>query len=858
MPSTVNGIGTHYYGKKNIQKRTSACHSCGRTVELVSYDTRLWFVVFFIPIFPLKRILDYCPACTRHYAVEADKWETAKQLEVSGAQEKFRTEPTADNAIAAHQQLLHFHQVDEAAEFQKTMTAKFADNAKVHAYLGAALAHIGKLDEAKPFYVRALELRPDLPEARIGVALAHIREGKLDDARKLLDFLEQPGASKLYSLEGLDKLARAYQNASRHDEALEIFSVIQRELPKVAEEKWFRNLVAKSEKDSGRRESQLPKVKFSWKRIFAAGGQSVGKPQVTWRSLMIVGIILGLIGVGMAISNEYIRRHRKLHIVSGYKDPALVEIRGRGAVRTSRGAIEMILPEGRYHAVINGPLKQEVDFEIRSGYWGRWFDDPAWVLNVGGSVLLEVARAVYASHDSPPVEYSFAFGEPFRHFTGITHVFQELPESVQLNSGSTRTLTGLNTFRREPSMLFHYFTQNRNVPEALRLAEWRLRLQPDDDMMLTLYFAHALPRGETARIEKFLRSGLTNRPVLVQWHRYYQNMHRDRRHNAELAAEYDAQLQVEPTNSALMYLRGRVSDKPADSRMWFQRACDADTNNAYAFYARGNDRMAAGDWASAKPLLARACQLRPKQIEFNESLRMARVALRDYDALEKELREQLKTETLNSRAMEQLCDVLVAQGRSAEAIETARTFQIAVGRESRGNLAEASRNLHQHLLYVTGDFATLEKETANAKDESSKYAHFVALVELGRFDEAMKVIPFDEKGLVNPFHFLDVAIALRAAGKADESSRWLARGIELLDKGDGDTSRAAAVLRKTTPPSVAELEDIAMPPESKAIVVATLAQMHAGSHGEFAALARKLNIAAGYPHHLIETAMAAK
>ena len=93
MPTTYNGIGTHYYGKKNIQKRVGACHSCGHNVELVSYDTRLWFVVFFIPVIPLgrKRILDYCPACTRHYAVEADKSETARQLEVSGAQGTLRT-----------------------------------------------------------------------------------------------------------------------------------------------------------------------------------------------------------------------------------------------------------------------------------------------------------------------------------------------------------------------------------------------------------------------------------------------------------------------------------------------------------------------------------------------------------------------------------------------------------------------------------------------------------------------------------------------------------------------------------------------------------------------------------------------
>src|SRR6185503_4471094 len=67
MPTTYNGIGLHYYGKKNVQKRSAPCPHCGNAVELISYDTRLWFVVVFIPVIPLKRkrIVDYCPACTR-------------------------------------------------------------------------------------------------------------------------------------------------------------------------------------------------------------------------------------------------------------------------------------------------------------------------------------------------------------------------------------------------------------------------------------------------------------------------------------------------------------------------------------------------------------------------------------------------------------------------------------------------------------------------------------------------------------------------------------------------------------------------------------------------------------------------
>src|SRR5258706_3000734 len=95
MPTTYNGVGTHYYGKKNLQTRPGPCPHCGRAGQLTSYDTRLWFVVFFIPVIPLarKRIIDHCRVCTRHYATDLDKWETARQLEVSGALEQYRTNP---------------------------------------------------------------------------------------------------------------------------------------------------------------------------------------------------------------------------------------------------------------------------------------------------------------------------------------------------------------------------------------------------------------------------------------------------------------------------------------------------------------------------------------------------------------------------------------------------------------------------------------------------------------------------------------------------------------------------------------------------------------------------------------------
>ncbi len=65
--------------------------------------------------------------------IDLRKWETAKQLEISGALEKYRSNATPDNAIEAHRQLLAYHQPAEATELQKAMAEKFPDNVRIQA-----------------------------------------------------------------------------------------------------------------------------------------------------------------------------------------------------------------------------------------------------------------------------------------------------------------------------------------------------------------------------------------------------------------------------------------------------------------------------------------------------------------------------------------------------------------------------------------------------------------------------------------------------------------------------------------------------------------------------------------------------
>ena len=502
MPTTYNGVGTRYVGDRNGATRTAVCQSCGRHANLYSYDTRLWFVFLFIPIIPLgrKRILDQCSVCQRHYAIDADKWETQKQLGISGATDTYEANPTPEAAMELHQTMLNFHQRAQAAEFRRGMVEKFPANAHVHAYLGEALTRAGHPAEGAPFFTRALELRPDLPEARVGVAFRHVGTQRLDDARALLDFLERPGAEHLYSLEPLEILADAYRSAGQHARALELYQRLLGGLPAIGQIPAFRKKVLVSEKALRPAVSVLPKRQWSWKNLVAGGSR-------VWRGLGLVGLVLLLIGAGFVVANEYIRRHRMLYVVNATDADSSVIVRGGGEERIVRLARlradqpkakpsigEIELPEGRYRVLIGGAVAEEFDLEVRTDYWDRWSDDPVWLINVRGAALLISERVTYR-HDPPPSTFTLHFGKTTERLDGVTHAFKPLPESLQLKSGEQRLLTRLDFWAGDPGAMLGTLALRQRSDEALSLAEWLVRGHSADETVLENFFSLASQAG---------------------------------------------------------------------------------------------------------------------------------------------------------------------------------------------------------------------------------------------------------------------------------------------------------------------------------------------------------------------------
>jgi tetratricopeptide (TPR) repeat protein len=837
MPSTVNGIGTHYYGKKNLEVRPGVCEFCRRDAKLASYDTQLWFVVLFIPLIPLgkKHILNYCPHCTRHRVLSLKEWEEIKQKNISGAMEAMKANPQDPKlAVKLHGTLVAFGQTGEAEKLGLLLKERFANDAETQVYLGSTMQYLGKHAESIPFYEQALRLNPELAEAKVAIGLDFTRKGRLDEAQKMLAFLEAPGMAEYPG--ALFALAQGYQNANRHKEAAALFRLLSERFPKLAQDKNFRKAFKKSEAFLGVRESALPARERNWGRL------------VGW------SVALAIIGAIVFGSNFYISQHRTLYLVSGYDKPVTVEIPGHEKRTISnRGAWTMTLPEGTYEATISGAIQQKAGFTIKSTFFARWFDKPVYVLNVGGAALLVHECARYSeSPGTGEARYSFYYGEPFVTLPKVDYPFQSFPESIQLPSHSQAVeKTRIDVFRGPASMAFLALAGKGRYDEALPLAEWHLRLHPESTEILPLYLAFSLQAKREKRALAYLSESVKRRPVEIAWHRMYQEARMSAHETPAVIAEYDALLKDDPENSALLYLRGRLCPVNKESVPLYEKAIARDPKNEYAHFALGSTLAGQGNWADARPHLAEAVRLLPDEAQFQEELFKVRLALKEFGELEKETRSSLAKDPLDHQYNVQLGQVLIAQDRNDEVEKLIATYQKNDLAKNKLPDEPALNLLKARLFYSAGKFSELEQLTLKRKSTAAMTARFNALVELGRLPEAVELLKVNDPEHASPFESLALSLAWKNSGNEDQAAAFRKRAIDVLAAGRPDYLTAAEFLKRDQPGSMEELMDVSLPPEQKALFLVAMAQRFPETGPELIKTARNLNVTRDFPFHLI-------
>lgn len=850
MPTTVNGIGTHYYGKSDVNTRPGTCRHCGSQGELTSYTTRLWFVILFIPVIPLKRVrlLDMCPRCSRHWVANPEEYEMSRQLAVSGAMDQYRDHPSVEAALEVHAQFLSFHMHSEADQFRTAVVGQFPDKADLLVGLASHLEQVGRWQEATPLFEQAFEINPHLPEARSAKAW-RLGESNLDEAYELLDFMRQPGAGQSFNLGQLETLALNYQKAGNHERALELFALLLREFPTAGDRHEFRKVVEKTEKALGRSSSILPDRAFSVSGLFdAKSGRHA--PWVRWT--VFGAIVTVLFCAGMVGLNEYYRRHRTLHILNGFAQPMTVALDDGREVPVG-AHLRLPISEGRHTLKFRGPLEKQAVVELQSSFWSRWTSRPAWVFNLEQISAASKTVIAYAARPQPSTS-EWLDDQELSFVPHVDYLFETPPETIQIE-GRDRVVTKTHVGQTPVSpsnVMMSLRNRNDLAPGLIQtFAEGYLEKFPADSVLLSLYAADEKgAQGE--RIAAFLKAGLWRQPISVNWHRAYQNLKSMAGSEDALAAEYEAHLKQSPNDAALLYLRGRVGRDRADQLTYFRQALIADPNLGWAHMALAYDAANRGAWQEARDACQQAASSLGSDPGFRAFWHIVRLANGDADKLETEYNQITEQRDLASILTSLYCfvDAIACQEKYQEVTPSARAWLERILGPRLG--PQALESFQPVISYVTANKDELSKLNESTGDERSEY-RLQGLLAIGAVDEAMQLA--DAAKVEEWELLLALAVGLELAGKSEDASRYREQACTVLKSGGHDQIRAAALLMRDQPPTSEELDNVCLRVNDTALWLVAMAQRFPGEREVLRERARRLNVSRMPPYLLVRNAL---
>lgn len=849
MPTTYNGVGTHYYGKRNPSTRRDYCRSCNRLGDLKSYDTRLWFVIFFIPVIPIgrKRIIDECPACSRHYAANLQQWEIDSQVKTSGAIETFRNQPTPASALEAHGMLLAFSKREEARTFREEVLQLFGDREDLLLGFAEQLDQLNSIEEATPYYERQLKLDANSPQARIGMAFRKINANNLDEARSLLKFLMHPGTSKLYNLGVLETLADCYQKSGNHDEALKIYQFLLQEVPAVGQIHSFRKKIVTSEKKSTGATSILPTSDLKWWQVFVPSHKGFSSAARFWA---YTGVVTALVMVSALARNEYIRRHRTLYVVNNLSQNVSLFVGDKGPIQLGP-LTHVTLAEGKHRIKTNLPHLKEDEIEVQSGYFERWWSKPAWVYNVAGAGAYAHINLVYSKIPRDPT-HTLHIGEKIVNFPHIDYAFEDPPSSIKVKGNRDVAKSALQIVTAPPKEIVMTLFNQKQYPQVLDITEGLLSSSTASFEFPTLYQRAATASGEQQRAVQFLNQIMDGPPLNLECHRAYQDLLDTAQGHEKLVADYSARLKKTPQEGRLMYLYARLLDGTKEQTDLFQASGKASPDLYWPKVAMSYDAVREGNWNASLEYLQEAEQRKAPLTLLVPLRHEALLGTGGAEELTKQYRQKDLLSDFGSQGVLLRADALVIAGRKDEAL---RDFQSWMGSDPKD--PQVVEYLRTWIHYLAGEFQIVEKYLARARPDygtSLKLPYTYATGKMSILEAAPNLVQESE----DAWDAVGVAICYELNNKKPEAEKWRAAAIKKLEAGSYDDSCVAKMLKSKEAPDYESLRQVTVSREQRMLLLADAALRFPKLGPKVAPVLEKLCVSRKSPDPLIRRVLTQK
>lgn len=832
MPSSVNGIGTTYYGKRNLETETGVCEFCKNQTTLSTYETTHFFIVLFIPIIPLgkKQIIDDCGVCRRHRVLPAAEWQRIREEAIESSSSQLADKMDDPKAAIEHlQTLTAFRQMDEARDLAVAIEGTHANDFDVQFFLGAWNEKYGQAEVADRCFDKAFDLDPKNPAAVRAKAMGLMEKGQFDEAKVMLQPLAPP--SQYFDPGVFYQLGIGFQSQERHADAMEQFKLVSANAPELGRDKTFRKTVKKSEKATGVSSASI----LPSESIFSKSG--------FWWVLGTIALAGALIG-----GTIWTGQNRTVHVVNGNQAPITVSIDGGEQVTIPASSRRKVtLAEGSHEVEIVSPNIgiPKKQFEMSSSIWTRFFNSPCFVLDPTETAGIVWEETVYSENPNDEGDFDIKVGQTMTQFDDVDYAFQNFPDSIEVDSRSSRvTKTRVSFESLPPQALISDVVPNLSNDKRLQILETHLQITPDSIEDWSIYYTAGEMYDKLDRCIAFMEPKLDARPVNVELHRAYQQAILDSKDKEpELRARYKKYLDEDPKNPDLIYLNGRMCETASESNAMFEKALAIEPEHTFALNATAFNLMASGDFKQASKNFQRLVTLSPDseiyRAEYIESL----FAAKNYQTLNSVLRKIPPESISIFEAKANLLKATNAQRKYPNLLTTYRGLN-----QSRHalNLAEI------HLAYLKGDMTKLQDKVSNlVLPFERSYYQLEADIETAKVDKSdgrLEGLPPQVKDQYIP---LIAVVESQNGDKAKGKKRWNEFLTDLDSRGEHEIVRLARQAQ-TKDISIEEFWQVSMRPSRKRLFATAMLEFSETKNADLKAALKKLNFDMGFPHNFIK------
>ena len=307
-------------------------------------------------------------------------------------------------------------------------------------------------------------------------------------------------------------------------------------------------------------------------------------------------------------------------------------------------------------------------------------------------------------------------------------------------------------------------------------------------------------------------------------------------------AEYQALLDAEPGNPALMYLRGRVDPDYETAQQYYLRSDEGTGCGGYGYYAAAYNLMYRMQYSEAHSLLIKAMKNEHAQSRFGSLYDASCLATHSYQPLIESIQKQKCVQPENGELVAQEVRFLHLQEKHDEAKRVIKTYySINLNWMDASTRAEWQTYYDAIADYVAGDIPAYLAKLQSVLPEQADYQ---SAFHKGEIQKVMDLLT--EAG--NP-DFTSYLLAYAAAMRHDQmdiAEKALQTAVNLLEA-------RFDILPFINNLAVApeELEVAEILPEEKLYVALALGCLHSDKQDAYFEIANKCNYSPYFPQHLI-------